>query len=372
MEFDIVIFHVPEENRRKQKLYELLTDRGNRTVDQLYLGLSMESSSYFQQMSNQTYMDKYFNLTAGYPYLDKRYWQSHVNTLSTHVYIPYGPHPYNSTSYSDHHFQFGYDREIPQNRSKMVMWMASNCLDNIGRIQIVQDLMSFIQVDSYGKCLHNTDSSFLKYPKSFESPAPYKKELMSQYQFVIAIENSQCSSYITEKLWEPLSAGSIPIYLGAPDINDYIPTPESIINIRDFNSIEQLASYIEQVYQNETLRLKHLKWISEPWSWSKNFQIYLNNSIISNPFICNLCKLAMDMKFNHPYTRLSPLPNIFKKCDGKFLIPKNNNLAKSLQSTKVKSTTTTSITLPTQTPLESTSPQASSTTSKIEQSIGFD
>lgn len=41
---------------------------------------------------------------------------------------------------------------------------------------------------------------------------------IAQYKFIIAIENSICDDYITEKLWRPLIAGSIPIYLGSPSV----------------------------------------------------------------------------------------------------------------------------------------------------------
>lgn len=49
----------------------------------------------------------------------------------------------------------------------------------------------------------------------------YDEEFMKfvgHYKFTIAIENSVCIDYITEKLWRPLIVGSVPIYLGSPTI----------------------------------------------------------------------------------------------------------------------------------------------------------
>lgn len=43
-------------------------------------------------------------------------------------------------------------------------------------------------------------------------------DFVSQYKFVIAIENAKCEDYITEKLWRPLIVGSVPIYLGSPSV----------------------------------------------------------------------------------------------------------------------------------------------------------
>ena len=42
--------------------------------------------------------------------------------------------------------------------------------------------------------------------------------LMAKYKFTIAIENSLCEDYITEKLWRTLHLGSVPIVLGSSKI----------------------------------------------------------------------------------------------------------------------------------------------------------
>lgn len=41
---------------------------------------------------------------------------------------------------------------------------------------------------------------------------------ISQYKFIIAIENAVCDDYITEKLWRPLIVGAVPIYFGSPTV----------------------------------------------------------------------------------------------------------------------------------------------------------
>lgn len=42
--------------------------------------------------------------------------------------------------------------------------------------------------------------------------------LMAKYKFTIAFENAVGDDYITEKLWRPLTLGSVPIYLGSPSV----------------------------------------------------------------------------------------------------------------------------------------------------------
>jgi hypothetical protein len=45
-----------------------------------------------------------------------------------------------------------------------------------------------------------------------------------------AMENSAARDYVSEKLWDSFVAGCVPLYLGAPNVNEHIPTPSAIIN----------------------------------------------------------------------------------------------------------------------------------------------
>ena len=51
-----------------------------------------------------------------------------------------------------------------------------------------------------------------------------KFEVLQNYEFCLCFENMRMDGYITEKLFDCLYAGTIPLYLGAPDILDYIPS----------------------------------------------------------------------------------------------------------------------------------------------------
>lgn len=42
--------------------------------------------------------------------------------------------------------------------------------------------------------------------------------LTAKYKFTLAFENAVGDDYITEKLWRPLTVGSIPVYLGSPSV----------------------------------------------------------------------------------------------------------------------------------------------------------
>ena len=59
----------------------------------------------------------------------------------------------------------------------------------------------------------------------FGSP---KLPLFARYKFALALENSLAHDYVTEKFYQPLLAGAVPIYLGVPFPH---PTPSSSLTV---------------------------------------------------------------------------------------------------------------------------------------------
>lgn len=53
--------------------------------------------------------------------------------------------------------------------------------------------------------------------------AENKMKVMSEYKFAICYENASYKGYITEKLYDALAVGTIPVYRGAPDIESIVP-----------------------------------------------------------------------------------------------------------------------------------------------------
>lgn len=62
-----------------------------------------------------------------------------------------------------------------------------------------------------------------------------KFEVLQHYKFCLCFENMEMDGYMTEKIFDCLYAGTIPLYLGAPDIADYIPG-EAFIDVRKYSS----------------------------------------------------------------------------------------------------------------------------------------
>lgn len=50
-----------------------------------------------------------------------------------------------------------------------------------------------------------------------------KSNVLRDYQYVLAIENAIEVDYVSEKLWNGLEAGAVPLYMGAPNVEEYAP-----------------------------------------------------------------------------------------------------------------------------------------------------
>lgn len=77
-----------------------------------------------------------------------------------------------------------------------------------------------------------------------------KADVLSRYTFAICFENMVLERWITEKIFDCFFAGTIPIYLGAPDITHWIP-PECFIDMRNFIGYEELRAYLVQLQPSE-------------------------------------------------------------------------------------------------------------------------
>lgn len=81
-----------------------------------------------------------------------------------------------------------------------------------------------------------------------------KKKTSSEYKFSICFENISYQGYVTEKIIDCFNAGVIPIYMGAPDINDFIPE-DSFIDFRNFSSLPDLNTYLKKLTCKEAMNI---------------------------------------------------------------------------------------------------------------------
>jgi hypothetical protein len=70
-----------------------------------------------------------------------------------------------------------------------------------------------------------------------------KSETLSGYTFAICFENQVMQGWVTEKIFDCLVAGAIPVYLGAPDIEQWVDSA-CFVDMRWFDGYDELRAYL--------------------------------------------------------------------------------------------------------------------------------
>lgn len=185
-------------------------------------------------------------------------------------------------------------------------------------------LLKDIKVDSYGECLHNTDWEGGKRVPSFAKMVctlasffllsyqyfwfivliilqEEKIALMKQYKIVLSFENNNVSDFVSEKLFNAFQAGTglsffyififivlfnafitlllfffgysfttwlliklcigaLPVYMGAPNVDEWLPGKDSIVKTSDFRSPAELATYLQKLLSDDKEYKSYFKW----------------------------------------------------------------------------------------------------------------
>ena len=87
-----------------------------------------------------------------------------------------------------------------------------------------------------------------------------KLALIGQYWFTLAFENAIEPDYVTEKLYDALTAGSVPVYLGAPNVRDFAPADHCYIDASRFAGPVELAAYLNGLVEDERAYGEYLAW----------------------------------------------------------------------------------------------------------------
>lgn len=79
------------------------------------------------------------------------------------------------------------------------------------------------------------------------NPYPIKNKLdaLSQCQFTLCFENIAYPGYVTEKIIDCFVAGSIPVYMGATDIEDFVPRA-LYVDARQYSDFSELSEYLHR------------------------------------------------------------------------------------------------------------------------------
>jgi len=78
-----------------------------------------------------------------------------------------------------------------------------------------------------------------------------KLAILRSYRFNLCLENTTCDYYCTEKIWDAIRAGCLPIYYGKNNrIYDDFPT-KSFVDVADYPSVSELLDYVETMTREE-------------------------------------------------------------------------------------------------------------------------
>lgn len=103
------------------------------------------------------------------------------------------------------------------------------------------------------------------------------------YRFSIAVENCFVPGYFTEKIIDCFRTGTIPIYAGDPDINNYGFNKDGIIT---FSSLEELADILsnlnEEFYMSriEAVKFNFEKAFEYLFPWKFIYENYLKDAVL--------------------------------------------------------------------------------------------
>ena len=188
-------------------------------------------------------------------------------------------------------------KRVTQDAISGISFLARNCGSRNNREQVVQDLIQQVRVDAMSSCLHNHD----KPPEDKNLPwISNKIKLLRAYKFHAAFENGNVRDYVTEKVYTALAAGTVPIYMGAPNIDEFVPKG-SIIRVDSFEDTAALAKHIQECLTNETLYQSYHDWRDRPLN-SEFVEKFAFTNVTTE---CRTCRWVYAHKHGLPWDKKS-------------------------------------------------------------------
>lgn len=223
-------------------------------------------SSVADVVIDETSPECVIDLGYGHEYLDPRYEDCIKIAISSESLIP-------DFSWFDYVVGFDYidfgDRYLRypffarwKGFKELCSW--SPCYDD--RALLDRDFCSFIVSNTH--CTDPFREVFFKRLSQYKpvasggrllnnvgGPVPDKREFCAKFKFNIAFENSVSPGYVTEKIVEPLSVNSVPIYYGHPFVErDF--DPGCMVLISSHRQMEETIERIVELDKDDDAYLK--------------------------------------------------------------------------------------------------------------------
>ncbi len=256
-EAGVVVFHVPE-----LRFYH----RPRKRPGQLWVAWSIESVVHYPQLADPSFLSR-FDLTMTYQRTCDVLWG----------YVPF-------YSNADNLERALGAPPQPKDAGKAVVMFVSSRVDRSGRTSYLRELMRHIPIDSYGRLLNNVRLQG-------DGGRSTKLRQIARYPFTIAFENSIADDYVTEKFYDPLVAGSVPLYLGAPNVRELAPSEDCFIDVTQYESPRRLAEHLRTLLANPVDYERLFSWKQRPFQ--PGFRQFLDQQR-SHPWV-RLCE-AVDRR----------------------------------------------------------------------------
>ncbi|XP_077477420.1 4-galactosyl-N-acetylglucosaminide 3-alpha-L-fucosyltransferase 9 isoform X1 [Stigmatopora argus] len=190
---------------------------------QKWIWMNLESPSHSSQLAG---IENLFNLTLNY-------------RRDADIEVPYG-----SAVAAESEDDF-----VPPSKNKLICWIVSNWNQEHVRVKYYNELYKHIEVHAYGQAF----GEYIADQDYFPTIAGCK--------FYLAFENSIHKDYITEKFYNPLGVGTVPVVLG-PSRQNYenFVQGDAFIHVDDFASPKELADYLLLLDKNEEMYLRYFEW----------------------------------------------------------------------------------------------------------------
>jgi hypothetical protein len=246
----VVVFHIPSLGR---------IERLRKPLGQQWVAWWMECDQHLPRLADRAFMSR-FDLTMSYH-------------LDADLFLPY----FHFRQYSDGEQRL---RAEPHPKHGLAALFMSGPFDKSGRTAYAAELMRHMPVSSYGRVLRNRRLTR-------DHGESTKRNIIAGFKFTLAFENAIATDYVTEKLYEPLAMGSVPVYLGAPNADRLAPTPDCYIDVTHFPEPKSLAEYLLELDRDEDAYRRHLAWKGQ--SFRPEFQAILDMQ--PTHFLVRLCEL---------------------------------------------------------------------------------
>jgi hypothetical protein len=182
--------------------------------------------------------------------------------------------------------------------------VASDChrhdSANADRDSVVYQIrQAGLRVDGLGRCMHSeTGPEGVSLPKTRDTRYNLylKRNAIGRFMFNMAFENSLEPGYVTEKPFDALIAGTVPVYLGdAEHLKTLLPHPKAAIFVADFHGdYAKLVEYLLYLTRNETAYEEHRAW-RHTFSYVANVA---NKPLLKDSWFCRVCQWAVAANSN--------------------------------------------------------------------------